>query len=344
MGKNGAGKTNLLDAIYFLCLTKSCFTGTDNLVMRKGESFFRLEGQFEIDGKKSDLVVRFQPGKRKVFEVNGVAYEKLSEHIGEFPVVMVTPYDSALINDSSEVRRKFVDSILCQLSKPYLENLLVYNKVLAQRNATLKQFADSRRWDQSLLDTYSSKLVECGFSIFEDRKEFIANWQPVLQEKYLLISNDAEAVHVKYKSQLFESDFASLLKETQDKDRVMQRTTAGIHKDDFEFLIEEKPLKRFGSQGQQKSFILSLKMAQFRILTEKLGKVPLLLLDDIFGHLDDERVEGLLNHLFSEEYGQIFITDAQEGRIESIFADKMKELEIFHVTDGRIVQKQPHEK
>ena len=334
-GDNGAGKTNLLDAIYYLCLTKSYFNAVDYQNIRHGEDFFRLDGTFNDDGIYEICCV-FQQTKRKNFKKNKVPYDKLSEHIGEFPVVIVTPDDNSLILGGSEERRKFIDNILSQLSREYLDAVSKYTRVLMQRNATLKKFAEQGRFDRSLLLAYEQKMIQYGELVYAERKAMLKNFIPLFQQFYNVVSGEREKVHIDYRSDLNDASLIELLEQNLEKDRMLQRTCGGIHRDDLEFYIEGRPVKKFGSQGQQKSFLISLKLAQYVFMKKDKGRLPLLLLDDIFDKLDHHRVHNVMQFIMSEDFGQIFITDTSRERLSNIFGEETEKVEFFAVEDGKV--------
>lgn len=340
VGQNGMGKTNLLDAIYYLCVGKSYFSGSDRNLVRQGEDsmdFFRLEGDFEKSEKPARIVIKVQPNKRKEIEYNKVKYKRLSEHLGVFPVVVIAPFDVALALEGSEVRRNFLDNMLAQLDTTYLQQLIQYNKLLDQRNTALKQFAETRRFDKTLLDIYNQQLIPLGNFIHQRRKAFLAQFKPQFTNFYQVISGGKETVHYEYISKLNEQDFATLLENALEKDRILQRSTVGIHKDDIAFFINEFPLKKFASQGQLKSFVLGLKLAQYQVTKEQKGFAPLLLLDDIFDRLDRSRVKQLIDLLIEQSFGQIFITDTDEERIQQIFQEASVSFQTFKIQDGSVL-------
>ncbi|MFT5167959.1 MAG: DNA replication and repair protein RecF [Saprospiraceae bacterium] len=318
VGKNGMGKTNLLDAIYYLCMCKSSTSINDRNVMQRETDFFRVEGHFKINKKKHNIVAKVIPGKRKEFEQNAVPYKTLLEHIGLIPVVMIIPDDTELAKEGSEVRRKFLDNTLSQSDSKYLENLILYNRVLKQRNTALKHFAKQHSFDRALIDTFNEQMLEPAKYIIACRAAFIETFSPIFENYYKVISGDQENVRCEYNTQLIGKDFIGLLEETMGKDRTLQRTTVGIHKDDLRFYIDDFPLKKFASQGQLKSFVLAVKLAQYEFLKKLKNKRPILLLDDIFDKLDNDRVEQLIGLLVNGDFGQVFITDTHEKRIEEI--------------------------
>jgi len=315
------GKTNLLDSIYYLCMGKSHFSLPDINVVLHHKDFFRVEGDFELSDNKHKLVAKVIPGKKKVIENNGVPYQKLMEHIGQFPVVMIVPDDTRLATEGSEGRRKFLDNALSQLDKEYLLQLVRYHSLLKQRNAALKQFAKSKTFDYKLIKTYSEQMALPAKIIFDKRTAFIKNWLPEFLKLYALISGESEQVNCNYISKLEEADFMYLTEEAEEKDRILARTTVGIHKDDLGFEIEGYPLKKFASQGQLKSFVLATKLALYEILKSTKKCNPIFLLDDIFDKLDKHRVKHLLQLLIDKEIGQVFITDTHEDRVVDIIKD-----------------------
>jgi DNA replication and repair protein RecF len=316
-GFNGMGKTNLLDAIYYLCMSKSHFQSTDKNVVRKGEAFFRLEGQFWVE-KSEKIVAKVIPAKSKVFERNDAPYTRLSDHVGFLPVVFLAPDDTALALEGSEERRRFMDNTLCQLDPLYLDALVNYNRVLDKRNAALKKFGEEGGFNPLLLETYNHQLEAPAGFIFQKRQWFIEQFQPAFNQFYANISEEAEPVECEYHSQLSEGNYLEKLEKTLEKDRILERTTVGVHKDDLVFSMKNLPLKRFASQGQLKSFVLSMKLAQYEMLQQQKQKKPLLLLDDLFDKLDDKRVGQLIELLVKGDFGQVFITDTHPERAEEM--------------------------
>lgn len=336
-GLNGMGKTNLLDAIYYLCMGKSQFTGTDRNVVRQGEDFFRLEGDFILNDKKEKIVAKVLPSKQKTFERNKVNYEKLADHVGLLPVVFKAPDDTSLALEGSEERRRFLDNTLCQIDPTYLHFLVHYNKLLQKRNALLKQFAEHRFFDLALLEVYDQQMLEPAFYIFNKRKIFIESFEPIFNRFYQIICDGNEQVSCIYRSQLLENELSVKFKETVEKDRVLQRTTVGIHKDDLQFKMNDRPLKSFASQGQLKSFVLALKLAQYDCLKKEKGKNPILLLDDLFDKLDDQRVKHLLELLVKSDFGQVFITDTHPERSEELAKHFGSEYKKFIIANGSLM-------
>ncbi len=342
-GLNGVGKTNVLDALHFLCLCKSHAGLSDRHLVQHGETFFRLEARFEVEEGPVKIVAKYQSGQRKEITRNGVVYERLTEYIGQFPVVMIAPDDVSLVQDGSEDRRRFLDATLSQISPDYLQNLLVYNALLKQRNALLKLFAEHRRFDPLLLESLDRQMPEPAQLIFEQRKKFVAALQPLFLEYYAAISGSRERVAVSYESDLDKGDFAAMMQQAIEKDRLLQRTTTGVHRDDLLLFMDGQPVKKFASQGQLKSFLLALRLAQYEVLRQEKGVSPILLLDDIFDKLDTQRVSQLVALLIRRDFGQIFITDTQRERIEEVIASFAGEYAIFEVFSNEHAQGLPEE-
>jgi len=340
VGQNGMGKTNLLDAIYYLCMCKSNFGTNDRHLIKHEEGFFRLEGIFnatnDSDSPKQKIVAKVQSGKKKVIEKNDVPYKRLMEHIGFLPAVMIVPDDTRLVTEGSEDRRRFIDNTLSQSDRNYLEALMEYNKVLRHRNAALKAFAKENNFNQTLLNTYNQQLVAPAKIIFEKRTTFIQSFEPLFLKYYQLISDQAEPMGINYVSQLQEESLDILLDKFQQKDSILQRTTAGIHKDDLKFTLDNYPLKQVGSQGQIKSFVLALQLAKYEVLKKEKGNKPILLLDDIFDKLDKQRVTRLINLFIDEDFGQVFISDTHQMRIQEIMESIRVEIRTFVVSNGAI--------
>jgi DNA replication and repair protein RecF len=335
VGKNGCGKTNLLDAIHFLSLTKSAFTASDNYCIRNGEKFFSIKGCIKQGKTEHEIFCAVQNGVKKNFKDGVNDYQKLSDHIGKYPVVLIAPDDTELVKEGSEARRRFFDTILSQLDHVYLESLIRYNHVLKQRNSLLKMFADSGNVDAIILESYNKELIQSGSTIFEKRKQFIKEFLPIFIQYYNLIV-DAEVVNLIYSSELSNTGYSEGLSANQQRDIILQRTNFGIHKDDYLFTLANGELKRLGSQGQQKSFVLALKLAQFDVVKNHKQLKPILLLDDIFDKLDDFRIGKLLELIKMEKFGQLFITDARPDRTTSLLHNIDVKARIFQVQSGTI--------
>lgn len=331
VGGNGVGKTNLLDLIYFLGLTKSFFNLTDQQLINKGKDYTRLEASLMNNEIDYDLLVKIPLGKKKEIFLNEVKYEKLSDHIGLIPTIVISPEDVELIHGSSDVRRKLIDAVLSQIDKHYLKALILYNKVLDQRNALLKSKAPTETIDISMLSFYNQQLALHGQYIFEKRSLLIAHFADFFNTYYANLSDKAEKVSWQYVSQLQSTNWQTLFSLRMNKDRLLQRTTGGIHRDDFEFWIGDEKIKKFGSQGQQKSFLIAMKLSLYQFIALNNKQLPILLLDDIFDKLDKKRVKNLIEILVQDEFGQVFISDTDELRIHEAFSKHIDKLQIISI-------------
>jgi len=329
VGNNGVGKTNVLDAIYYLSFAKSYFNPVAIQNIKHNQEFFMIQGEYLLDEKIDTVVCSLKRGNKKVLKRNGKVYEKFSDHIGHLPLVIISPADRDLIIEGSDIRRKFIDNVISQSDKDYLQVILKYNKVLAQRNSLLKYFAANRTFDALNLKVYDEQLKTYGTVIFEKRTAFLDAFIPIFRSRYQSISNSKEVVDMFYKSQLKEGDILDLLDKSLERDRVLQYTSVGIHKDDLIFEIDGYPVKKFGSQGQQKSYLIALKLAQFDFIKSKSNVKPILLLDDIFDKLDDLRVEQLINLVNNDHFGQLFISDTHEERTEEVVKRTQQSYKIF---------------
>lgn len=318
-GLNGKGKTNLLDAIYYCCFTKSYFNNTDALNVGFGKDGFRLEASFLNNNISQKLVCIHRGTSKKELYLNDVLYEKLAQHIGQMPAVMIAPDDVDIITGGSEGRRKLIDTILCQLDAVYLQQLMMYNKVLAQRNGLLKQFAERGSFDEALLEILNEQLAAPGNYVFNKRTSFAEAYVPLVQNFYQQIANNQELVSIRYESKLLRFSLDDLLKQNLDRDRYLQRTNAGVHKDDWLFELNEQPFKNIASQGQRKSLLFALKLAEYEIIKTNKGFAPILLLDDVFEKLDENRMKNLLHWVCNENEGQVFITDTHKERLQFAF-------------------------
>jgi len=335
-GNNGAGKTNVLDAIYYLSHCKSYFNPQDAENIRHGEPFFVLEGEYKREKNPEKLYCAVKRGEKKVFRRNKKEYTRLADHIGLFPCVIISPADADLVHEGSEVRRKFLDRIISQFDSEYLDSLLNYNRILQQRNNLLKYFSKNRTFDPENLAVWNEQLVSVGYVLFEKRTAFVAAFIPLFDEVYGKLTRGREHVAVNYESQLLHGEFHRLLEEAQPKERLLERTGVGPHKDDLVFEINEHPIKRFGSQGQQKSFLIALKLAEFLFVRERLGITPILLLDDVFDKIDDDRVSFLMQLVTDNRFGQIFITDTHKGRVPDLFRKTKAKVKVFEVDNAQI--------
>ena len=318
VGNNGVGKTNSLDAIYHLGMGKSYFNPSATQNIAFGEEFYLLEGTFNREKREEIVVCSVKKGQKKIIKRNGKTYERIADHIGNFPVVIVSPADRDLITEGSEERRKFLDGVISQINNSYLQNLINYNKVLAQRNSLLKYFFENKTYDNTTLSIYDEQLSLYGNAIYEERINFINHFIPLFQYQYETISKGNENVTLRYESSLSNKKFIDLLLVNRQKDLSAQYTTQGIHKDDLIFEIERNPIKKFGSQGQQKSFLIALKFAQYQIIKNQTNITPILLLDDIFDKLDSSRVSQIISLVSEENFGQVFISDTDFMRTENI--------------------------
>lgn len=334
VGRNGSGKTNLLDAIYFLSITKSAFQA-DQYLVKTGENVFFLKGIFEKEKRKHEVTAAMQQGAKKIIREDGAEYQKMSDHIGKYPVVMIAPDDVALIREGSEVRRRFIDTIISQLDRHYLENLVHYNHALKQRNSLLTMFYDSGRTDLIALESYDQVLIARGAHIFERRKAFLVRFQELFISHFNFLVDQAESAAIQYSSGLDAVSFEEGLLKSRQKDLDTQRTNFGIHRDDFLFTINQAELRRMGSQGQQKSFVIALKLAQWELVKETKGLNPIILLDDVFDKLDDIRINKLLD-LIRKDFGQLFVTDARPDRTRSLFKDFATVTNFLEVRQGNI--------
>lgn len=318
VGNNGVGKTNILDAIYHLSFGKSYFNPITTQNIKHGTDFFVVEGNYTKNESPEKIVVSTRKGQKKMIKRNGKAYERFSEHIGFIPLVIISPADQDLIIEGSSTRRKFMDGVISQRDPDYLQALINYNKILTQRNALLKYFAVNHTFNQDAIAVYNEQLHQYGTSIFEKRIVFIEEFTPIFLERYASISSGKETLGLQYESQLSENTLLNLLQENIQKDKITQYTNYGIHKDDLIFEIDGHPIKKFGSQGQQKSYLIALKLAQFDFIKKHSKDEPILLLDDIFDKLDETRVEHLITLVDKENFGQLFISDTHADRTEEV--------------------------
>ncbi|MGY6647287.1 DNA replication/repair protein RecF [Wenyingzhuangia sp. IMCC45574] len=332
VGNNGVGKTNVLDAIYYLSYTKSYFNAVATQNIKHGEDFFMIEGDYLLEEERLEKILcSLKKGTKKVVKRNGKAYDKFSDHIGSFPLVMISPADRDLIIEGSETRRKFMDGVISQQDRSYLQNLVNYNKLLTQRNALLKYFAANRTFDALNLNVYNEQLSDLSIKIYQKRVWFLEEFSPIFTSCYQEISNSKEEVGLLYKTQLHEKPLLTLFDEFLEKDRVLQYTSVGVHKDDLQFELNGYPIKKFGSQGQQKSYLIALKLAQFEFMKQLTGRKPILLFDDIFDKLDENRVSQVINLVNKDHFGQIFISDTHGERTENVVKQTQQPYKIFHL-------------
>lgn len=331
VGNNGAGKTNILDALHYISMAKSFLGNLDAQNILHDSDFFAIEAEIQGEEKNDIIKVQLPKEGKKIIKKNDKTYERIADHIGFLPSVMISPYDANLISDGSENRRKFLDAMISQTDSDYLFALIQYQKTLQQRNALLKYFAKNRTFDLDSLEIYNEPLTKFGTQIFEKRQRFVASILPTIQHFYEIISKGNEKVTVIYESNLNEQNFEEILSENLEKDRVLTYTSRGIHKDDLRFEMNGNLIKKFGSQGQQKSFLIALKLAQIKRIKDITNKNPILLLDDIFDKLDDNRVSQLIELVNQQNFGQIFITDTHRERTESVVKRINEESKIFQI-------------
>lgn len=333
VGDNGAGKTNILDAIYYLSMSKSAFTMTDGQSIMHGEDFFVAEGSYMTDDGRAELVnCSFSRRGGKILKRNGKEYERIADHVGNFPVVIVSPQDTELITDAAEERRRYLNAFLSQMNRHSMQALMRYNAVLAERNKFLKFSSD-----EAMLQIYDMQLSEHGNVVYQQRREIVERMQPLVALYYKVLSDDKEQVEITYRSELEQMPLGELLLRSRERDIINQFTTVGIHRDDVIFRIGGYPLRKYGSQGQQKSFLIALKLAQYRLLAETVGEKPILLLDDLFDKLDMQRVERLLELVSGDDFGQICITDCNKVRLEDILSRASTKYNLYTVEGGDVL-------
>lgn len=337
VGENGVGKTNLLDAVHYLSLCKSNLNPVDSQNVRYDQDFLVIQGLFDRKGKEENIYCGIKKQKKKQFKRNQKEYNKLSEHIGLIPLVMISPADSILINGGSEERRKFMNGVIAQYSRVYLENLIQYNRALAQRNRLLKDFASTRSFDPEMMEVWDEQLVRYGEPIYEERVRFVNELLPVFNEFHSHVSGDREKVSLAYQADLEKSGFREGLKASQEKDRIIQYTTFGIHKDELGMELGGYSLKKSGSQGQQKTFLVALKLAEFEFIRKLTEIPPILLLDDIFDKFDAGRVKQIISLVAENQFGQIFITDTNEQRLQGILQEIPADHKVYRInSDARL--------
>jgi DNA replication and repair protein RecF len=333
IGNNGEGKTNLLDAIYYLSVTKSFFNINDRQNIKHNENYFILQGNFVRKDSEEKIYCGVQNGE-KIFKRNNKQYSRFADHLGFLPLVMISPTDISLINDSGDERRRYINSVMSQLDIVYLENLVKYNRVLMQRNKLLKQIKEKN----DIINVFNEQLNEYAQTIYQKRKRFIEQIQNYFTRVYAQVSNDSEQVSITYKSDLNENNFIDLLEKSFEKDCIMQHTTSGIHRDDIIMQMNNYPIKKIGSQGQQKTFLIALKLTQFNFFKQQTGISPILLLDDIFDKLDLHRVQHLISLVAGNDFGQIFITDSNKTRLNQILEKQKNPFSLFNVEKGKITK------
>lgn len=337
VGENGVGKTNLLDAVHYLSLCKSNLNPVDSQNVRYDQDFLVVQGLFDRKGKEENIYCGIKKQKKKQFKRNQKEYSKLSEHIGLIPLVMISPADAILINGGSEERRKFMNGVIAQYSRVYLENLIQYNRALTQRNRLLKDFASSGNFDPAMLEVWDEQLIRYGEPIYKERVRFVQELLPVFYDFHSHVSSDRELVALSYQADLEKKGFREGLKSSLDKDRILQYTSFGIHKDDLGMELSGHSLKKSGSQGQQKTFLVALKLAEFEFIRKLTEIPPILLLDDIFDKFDAGRVTQIISLVAENQFGQIFITDTNELRLQGILQEIPADHKVFRITkDARL--------
>ena len=344
VGKNGSGKTSLLDAIFYLGFTKSAFSSSDQQCITHGQPYFFIKGVFETGSGGREIASSVQLGAKKIFKEGPIEYTKLSEHIGKYPIVLIAPDDVDLIKEGSEGRRKFFDGLISQFDKVYLDNLIQYNQALKLRNGLLKMYAErGSAVDWTAMESYDRIMIKAGELIFTRRSDFNKEFLPVFQKYYQYLVGDSEWAEVLYSTELQDTGYLKGLLAARQKDVALQRSSFGIHRDDYEFVLSKEALKKYGSQGQQKSFVIAMKLAQFEILENHKGFKPILLLDDIFDKLDDFRIARLLE-LVKSEFGQLFITDARPDRTKGLLDQIKVQSTIFTIDQGKVSLYEQQEK
>ena len=344
IGNNGTGKTNLMDAIYYLSFCKSFLNSSDSLSIRHEEDFFVIQGTFHRFDQDEFISCGLKSGGKKSFRRNKKEYRRLSEHIGLLPLIVVTPSDIDLIMGGSEERRKFLDVLISQYDKTYLDQLIRYNRALEQRNKLLKQFASEHFFREDMLEVWDDQLIRYGLQIHAKRMDYIKKLQPVFQKYYEFISLGSEQIGMIHRSQLYDGEFAALLRENLQKDRILQFTSVGVHKDDILFNLGNYPIKKLGSQGQKKTYLVALKLSQFDFIKELSGLTPILLLDDIFDKLDKHRVEQIVKLVADDHFGQIFITDTNREHLDRMIREISAGAKIFQVSNGTVKETDHEEK
>lgn len=338
VGPNGVGKTNVLDAIYHLSFGKSYFNPVSSQNIKHDTDFFVVDGLYSKQERDEKIIVSLKKGQKKTLKRNGKVYNRFSDHIGFLPLVIISPSDRDLITEGSDTRRKFIDGVISQGDKTYLNDLIKYNKVISQRNALLKYFALNTTYNADTLEIYNHQLSKLGNSIFVKRDVFLQEFTPIFKARYKVISNNNEEVNLVYKSDLFKESLNNLLIKNLNKDKALQYTSVGVHKDDLSFEIEQYSIKKFGSQGQQKSFLIALKLAQFDFIKSHSGINPILLLDDIFDKLDEQRVAQIITLVENGNFGQLFITDTHAERTEQIIKNAHQSYQIFNLGESMLAE------
>lgn len=333
-GNNGMGKTNMLDAIYYLSFCKSYYNPADNQNIKRNAPFFMIQGNYEFNDELFDVYCGLKRNEKKQFKLNKKEYQRLSDHIGLIPLVMIAPEDAELIHGGSEIRRKFIDGVISQYNKHYLEQLLKYNRVLLQRNALLKSFYEKSFFDIASVEIYDEQLSASGNYIFQERRNFFNKFNEIFNVTHSELTEGQEHVKIVLSSTLIENNMEDLLVKSLEKDRASQYTNVGIHKDDLIFEIDDTAVKKFASQGQQKTFLVALKLAQYAFIAEIKNKKPILLLDDVYDKLDETRLKKIIQHISKDTFGQVFITDTHQVRMAEAIAETKKSVSYFRIENG----------
>lgn len=338
LGPNGSGKTNVLDAIFYLCQTKSYLHPNDSLIIAHGEEEMHLSAQFLRHEQRDHVSCGVRKGVKKVFKLNEKVYDRMADHIGRFPAVMIAPDDAALIHEGSEMRRKWIDSVISMFDRRYLDDLMDYNRCLSQRNALLRYFAENRTWDEAMLEPWDDRMAGLAAEIRKKRSAFVADFRPRFQAIHADLAQGAEEVSLSDVSQLTadERDIRGSFVEARAEDRRLRRSTKGIHKDDVAFLLSGRLLRRFGSQGQQKTFLLALRLAQLEYLESATGVKPILLLDDIFDKIDEHRARALMERLSGGAFGQVFLTDTSLTRMPEWLEATGADVQVYACVAGEV--------
>lgn len=333
-GGNGAGKTNIIDAVHYLSMCKSALQMTDGQCVRHGEEFFMVSGSYTTDGgKQISAVCSFKRGEGKVMKYCGKDYQRLADHIGILPVVIVSPSDISLVSDAAEERRRQLNAFISQADRTYLDSVMRYNRLLAERNTLLKA---GESGPADLLDVLDDRLAEAGEAIASVRRDIIGHLKPLVAEFYAFISGDSEEVELSYRSELNEAPMTDILRRSRSKDFALGFSSSGIHRDDLVMTIGGYPLRKYGSQGQQKSFLIALKLAQYALLAERSGERPILLFDDLFDRLDSERLGKLIELASGERFGQMLITDCDGERMAEVLRRSGRKFRLFDVSGGEV--------